>query len=344
MNSRLFTSIVAAIFTCVLVTDVSAQQGEENWATRMFSELRHDFGTVARGADTRAILKIQNIYEEDVTIDNVGTTCGCTAAKPNKTLLKTGEFADVEIVMNTVKFMRRKDSNVDVTLTFRGPQGISTKTVRVPITAYIRSDVVISPEPGNANFGVVELGQQAIRKLDVAYAGREDWGITNIRIPEGAPIQADLKEVFRGSGQVRYELTVVLTSDAKMGTIQDQIHLITNDANSAEVPVLVLGTVEPDIVFSPAGVYQLGQMKAGEVREFRVVLRGRRPFSIGKIEADHPDLMSVKSPGADAKTVHIVPFQVTAPSTPGEFTENLTFTIAGRPEPLVSSATGVVVP
>jgi len=329
--------------TCMVpMSSVFAQQGPENWATKMFSELKHDFGTVARGADTRATLIVQNLYEEDVTIDNVGTTCGCTAAKPNKTLLKTGEKAEIEIQMNTVKFMRRKDSNVDVTLTFRGPQGASTKTVRVPITAYIRSDVVVSPEPGNANFGSVEFGQAADRKLEIAYAGRDDWMITDVRVPDDR-IQASVREVARGPGQVRYELTVHLKETAPMGAIQDQIRLITNDQNSPEVPVLVMGNVEPDIVFAPAGTFPLGNLKPGETKEFRVVLKGKRPFAIQHIQCDAADCFEVQQPAADAlKVVHVVPFKMTAPNKPGRFSENFTFTIAGRPEPLTCKAEGTI--
>ncbi|WP_437224751.1 DUF1573 domain-containing protein [Planctomicrobium sp. SH661] len=330
-----------ALAFCLSASAAHAQQTGENWATKMFSELKHDFGTVARGADTRAILIVENIYEEDVTIDNVGTTCGCTAAKPNKNLLKTGEKAEIEIKMNTVKFMRRKDSNVDVTLTFRGPQGASTKTVRVPITAYIRSDVVVSPEPGNANFGTVEFGQGAERKLEIAYAGRDDWAINEVRVPDER-IQASVREVFRAPGQVRYELTVNLKDNAPMGAIQDQIRLITNDVNSPEVPVMVLGNVEPDIVFAPSGVFPLGNLKPGEVKEFRVVLRGKRPFAIQHIQCDAADCFEVQQPGAELKTVHIVPFKMTAPDKPGPFSENFTFTISGRAEPLTCKAEGQI--
>lgn len=339
MKSRAYQVGALALALCFAATNADAQQGGENWATKMFSELKHDFGTVARGADTRAVLLIENLYEEDVTIDNVGTTCGCTAAKPNKTLLKTGEKAEIEIKMNTVKFMRRKDSNVDVTLTFRGPQGSSTKTVRVPITAYIRSDVVVSPEPGNANFGNVEFGQGAERKLEIAYAGRDDWMISEVRVPDNR-IQASIKEVSRAPGQVRYELSVVLKDNAPMGAIQDQIRLITNDVNSPEVPVLVLGNVEPDIVFAPSGTFPLGTLKPGDVKEFRVVLKGKRPFAIQHIQCDAADCFEVQQPGDALKTVHVVPFKMTAPNKPGHFSENFTFTISGRAEPLTCRAEG----
>jgi len=339
MLSRIVAFGTVAVFCAVSSASLAFAQ-DLNWAEKMFSELKHDFGTVARGADTRTYIYVTNIYEEDVSITNVGTTCGCTAAQPDKTLLKTHEKAAIEVKMNTVKFMRRKDSNVDVTMTFHGPQGASTRTVRVPITAYIRSDVVISPEPGNADFGVVEAGVGGERRLEISYAGRENWSITNVRVPN-PNVEANLTETYRGAGRVNYQLVVKLKDSAPLGAIQDQITLVTDDPGSPEVPVLVMGKIEPDIVVSPSTL-PLGAMKPGESKEFRVVLRGKRPFAISQIHCNAADFFEVKQPTAEVKTVHIISFKVTAPAS-GDISEQLSFTIAGRPEPVTCKAEGKVV-
>ncbi len=339
MLSRIIAVGALALF-CAAGTNVATAQ-QLNWAEKMFSELKHDFGTVARGADTRTTIYVTNIYEEDVSIGNVGTTCGCTAASPDRTLLKTHEKAAIEVKMNTVKFMRRKDSNVDVTLTFHGAQGAATKTVRVPITAYIRSDVVITPEPGNADFGTVEIGQGGERRLEVSYAGRDNWAITDVRVANNN-IEANLTETYRSAGRVGYQLVVRLKNTALMGAIQDQITLVTNDEGSPEVPVLVFAKVEPDIVVSPATL-PLGNMKPGESKEFRVVLRGKKPFAVSQIQCDKADFFEVMQPAPESKTVHIVSFKITAPATVGDLSEQLSFTIAGRPEPVVCRAEGKVV-
>lgn len=338
MWTRVLSVGACAIAFAILPHSAFSQQRQLNWAEKMFSELSHDFGTVARGADTRATLVVTNIYEEDVTIVNVGTTCGCTAAQPDKTHLKTHEQARVEIQMNTTKFMRRKDSNVDVTLTFHGANGSSTKTVRVPITAYIRSDVVLTP--GNADFGTVEYGTGAERKIEVAYAGRDNWAIKGVRVGNDK-LAAEVRELSRSPGQVTYELTVRLEEGAAMGAISDQIALVTDDANSPEVPVLVTGRIQPDIEVTPSTL-PLGKLKPGDVKEFRVVVKGKRPFTIEHIQCDSADCFEVMQPSDQAKTVHIVPFKITAPSTPGDFSENFTFTIGGRSEPLSFRAEGTI--
>ena len=72
--------------------------------------------------------------------------------------------------MNTERFVRRKDSNLIVT--FDRPY---YARVTIPITAYIRTDVVLSP--GSATFGAVEQGKSAKRDIAISYAGRADWKI-----------------------------------------------------------------------------------------------------------------------------------------------------------------------
>src|SRR5262245_22868729 len=109
-------SAVAQEATSPPVQEAVPRAGED-WAEQMFSERSHDFGSVARGADVRHKIQVKNLYEETIRISNVSTTCGCTAAKPDREELKTGEVANIEVVMNTVKFLRDKNSNVDVTIT-----------------------------------------------------------------------------------------------------------------------------------------------------------------------------------------------------------------------------------
>lgn len=322
-----------AVALLLLVAGTSATAQELNWAEKMFSELKHDFGVVARGADVRHQIVITNLYEEDIEITNVGTTCGCTAARPDRNRLKTHEKAYIEVKMNTEKFMRRKDSNVDVTVTFDGG---SSKTVRIPITAYIRSDVVL--KPGNADFGSVEFGIGAKRTLDIAYAGRNDWNLRGVR-NDNPHLKAEVVETSRGNGRVNYQLSVQLDPNTPLGSVQDRIYLLTDDANSPEVPVLVMAKVEPDIVVTPETL-PLGVLRPGVEKQISVVFKGKRPFTIVKIEcASSRDCFSIRFTD-EQKALHVVPLKVTAPNTPGDFEEEFSVTIAGRPEPLTFRAVG----
>ncbi len=322
-------------FICVLLAwSASTHAQELTWAQKMFKELEHDFGVVARGADVRHRIQIKNIFKETVHISNVRTTCGCAAASPERTTLASLEETYVEVTMNTTRFQRQKDSNVIVT--FDAPLYAE---VRIPIHAYIRTDVVLSP--GSANFGPIDRGNAATRSLDIAYAGRDAWKILEVRA-KNPNIETHLEEVGRQTGRVNYKLQVELKSSAPGGILREQITLVTNDANNPYVPVLVEARVEADITVTPP-LISLGSLVPGRDKRFNVVLKGKKPFMVEKIECDSDmDAFKIQLPAA-AKIVHVLPMTVTPPDQPGRFDEVFTVSIADRPEPVTFKAYGTIV-
>lgn len=333
----LFSGLIAlGLMSGVGVAQNAVPSAGDDWAEKMFSELNHDFGSVARGADVRHKIQVKNLYEETIRISNVSTTCGCTAANPSQETLKTGEVAEIEVVMNTVKFLRAKNSNVDVTITF---DGRTFKTVRIPIKAYIRPDVVL--EPGRADFASVEVGQGAEKRIQIAYAGRNDWKITDVKSANPL-IDARFEETSRENGRVSYELIVRLSQDAPTGDIRDQVVLMTDDERSPQVVVAVEGSVVADIVVNPSTL-ELGNLVPGVPKTMSVVVRGRRPFVIEKFECESErDCYKVRFDQSSTRTVHVVPLTITPPSEPGELTETFFLTIQGRDEPVEFTARGTI--
>lgn len=320
---------------CVLALAVcsSATAFGQEWAEKMFDRLKVDFGVVARGADTQQRVLITNPYKQAVNISGVRTTCGCSAAKPSQSRLEPGETAYVEVTMDTRRFMRRKDSNVIVT--FDQP---AFAEVRIPITAYIRTDVVLTP--GSANFGPVPAGEEVRRTIKVAYAGRESWTLQEVR-GQNEHLTAEMVETGRGGGRVNYEVHIVLKSTAPIGTFREQLTLVTDDANSPFVPLLVEAQIEPDITITPA-VVALGLLTPGQEKTVNVVLRGRKPFAIEKIECESDRrAFKVRLPETE-KQVHVLPLTVTPPAADGAFSEEFIVTIAGRPTPLTFKAYGQI--
>ena len=318
------------VLTSTLVT-ASAHAQNADWAAKMFEKRAHDFGVVARLSDVSYRFKVSNVNDHQVHIANVRTTCGCTAAKPSKNTLESGEVAYIEVTMDTNKFIRRKDSNLIVT--FDAPYYAE---YRIPITAYIRTDVVLSP--GSAGFGAVDKGTSSQKKITIAYAGRNDWKIKEVR-SKSAHVTAKLAETSRGSGLVHYDLLVTLKPTAPAGLLRQQITLVTDDQSNPYVPVLVEARVEADITVTP-GIVALGSLSPGKPRQFNVVLRGKKPFEVKKVECESDtQAFSVRLPKSPGR-VQVLPLTVTPTDTSGVFKEEFTVTISGRPEPVTFTAHG----
>ncbi len=328
---RLVSTLLLTTATAALLLSPSQQaQAQSNaWAEKMFDKTKHDFGVVARGADVQYRFKIKNLYKEKVHISDVRTTCGCSAAEPTKKSLATYETAEVIITMDTRRFSRRKDTNLIVTF----DQPIYAQ-VRIPITAYIRTDVVLSP--GTVNFGAVEKGKPAKQSVKIEYAGRGNWKIRNLKIASKY-LTGRVVEKSRVGGQVNYELSMTLKNNAPVGTLREQVILVTDDANSPFVPVPVLARVESDITVTAPSL----AVTAGQPKIFNLVIRGRKPFKIEKIDCPKvPDCFQAKV--ADkTRPVHVVPVTFTPPKNrTGAFRETLHITIAGRSEPVEVSISG----
>lgn len=328
---------VAITGCCLLFASNLAWSQDLNWAQKMFEKQNVDFGVVARGADCMIRLKVTNLYQETIYFRNVSTSCGCSAAKPSQNEIPSGQSAYVEISMDTKRFMRKKDSAALITLA--EPTKGLIQEVRIPLSVYIRTDVVFTP--GSANFGAVDQGAPAERKLTLNYAGNNNWVVKEIKSPQsyitaeavmlGAPV----------NGLVNYEIVVKLAADAPVGTIRELLTIVTNDVANPEVPLPVEARVESEFTLQP-DLLTLGTVPAGQTKTMNLVVRGRKPFKIEKIEATHPgETFSVRLPEVE-RQVHVLPFTFTAPAEAGDVDEVFTLSIEGRKEPLTIRAQGKV--
>ncbi len=330
MNCNQIRRLLLAIGVWAFAAQSASAQ---DWAKKMFEETSYDFGKVARGADVSHRFKITNKYKETVHISNVRTTCGCSIAeKPEVTTLGSLESTYVEVSLNTRKFTHQKESNLVVT--FDKP---FFAEVTIPLKAYIRTDVVL--KPGGANFGAVDLGAGDKMSINVAYAGRDNWQLKDIKMAN-EHLDAKITEVSRGNGRVNYRIEMYLKPSAPLGALREQVMLVTDDADPY-VPMLVTARVEADITVATPDV-AMGVVYPGNEKTVNVVIRGKKPFSIDKVECESErELFKVRLPQAP-KTVHIIPLTFSPPEDPGPFSETFTVTIAGRSEPVTFKAHGTI--
>jgi len=307
---RLLGIAICALATALPVGAVSYGQ---DWAKAMFDHLSYDFGVVARGAKVEHRFIIENIYEEDVHIQSVSSSCGCSKVEVEKRSLKTWEKTGVVVVLDTRGFLGRKDAVI--TVVFDAPFHAE---VQLNIYSYIRRDVVV--QPGAVEFGTVPQGAETTRTVKVSYAGRSDWRIERVEC-RNPHLEVHFSEIQRTAGQVAniaYELTAKLKADAPPGYIKDQLVLVTNDANpqAARVPVSVEGVVAAALSVRPA-VLLMGVGEVGQPLTRNVVVQGQAPFRILAVRCDDRRFQC-RLP-SEAKTIHILPitFLAAQPAKPG---------------------------
>lgn len=312
------------------------QPVELNWAQKMFSGLKHDFGGVAKGADVRCQFTIRNIYKERVEIRNPRSSCGCgqpSLIDPKRpdvltssVTLETGEAAALVVKIDTIGHDRAKTPTISTDITFFAEGGAYSKVVDIPITVYIRPDLVMTP--GAAEFGNLDVGTGGERHVNIAYAGNEAWQITQVR-SNSRFVQAEVKQLNRGGGRVDYDLVIRVARDAPEGDLREQLVLVTNDANSPTVPYLVRAAVTPEFQVLPATV-NFGALKPGMKKNVTVVIKGKAPFQIEGVECESERTCFAAGISREPKAVHVVQITVDPPNEPGPLKEVFVARIAGK--------------
>jgi hypothetical protein len=301
MKRRLFHATAAALLFFTLSAS-SAQA--QSWADRMFNELSHNWGPVARGATVRYPFYLTNTLNEPINIVGLRPSCGCTSGASDKSLVQPGERATVEAQMDTTNFVGHKATILFVTLmTSSGKQA----EVRLAVSSDIQSDIVLNP--GTVDFGYLVAGQEVTRTVRIDRVGMPEWRAVKMSSSVKG-IDAKLTELARTSTGVSYELTVGLRKDAPEGVIRNDLFIHTNDPNNPAIPVLMTGQVVGALNVSPKSV-NLGnlQAKSESPVQGRFVISGSQPFVVTGVEGADEALELVVAE-TQPKTLHVLTVQL----------------------------------
>src|SRR5207253_3797164 len=304
----------SAAFAIGLLLLVPAAAPAKEWAQKMFQATSHDFGHVARGAKAEFAFEVQNLYEEDVHIADVRTSCGCTTPTITKPTLKTWEKGSIVATLNTRSFVGQRNSTLTVVI-----DKPFYAEVQLTIAGYIHSDVDF--QPGVAALGDIEQGRTGEQTITVTYRGAGNWQIADIR-SANTHLEVELGEAVRQPGLVSYKMTVRVKPDTPAGTLQDQLTLVTNDQRMPTVVLPVEGRIAPPLQVNPSPL-MFGALAPGQSATKQLVITGKQPFRVLSMAADNGAVQFKTAPEV-TKKVHLVPITLTAPQQPGEFHYTLT--------------------
>lgn len=329
---------------------------EEEWARAMIEKekLSINFKSVGKGQDVYVKIKVTNVYQEEMQITGLTTSCGCiswdeasavgptgAAALPAPIVVPSGESRSITLRLDTVRHGVGEQKNKRGFITFFEPANGQYGIATVVAEAYIRSDVVVNP--GSVNFGSIAPETPAEQRLTLNYAGRNDWRIISAKC--GSPyLTAEAVEKGRGNGLVNYDVIVKLKENAPIGVLRDQLVLVTDDQNNPQMPIQVEARIEPDIIVTDV---DFGSVTAGKPKAKQVLVRYTKvpvkPFKIEKCERTKTDTTFRVTKSDETKPLHTLTLTFTPPNEPGKFEEEFFLTISGRKDPITFKAKGRII-
>ena len=295
-----------ATLACLLAFAASTASAAD-WAVKMFDATSHDFGTVARGADTEYRFRFRNPFVEEVHVTSVTSSCGCTSPRVENATLSTFQESEVIARFNTDSHQGFKSATV--TVTFDKPYYAQ---VQLRVSGEIRSDVTV--RPGRIDFGSVERGKPAERTVRVE-SYLSNWRIASVKTAH-PHLKVEARPVAGSGSRGVYDLVAVLAPDAPVGPINDQVIVVAGDR---EIPISVAGEVASEVVVTPRSLY-LGELNPGEVIEKKIIVRAKRDFRLTNAACcEQFELDLGEEPGVR----HLVTVRYTAPAQPGRISEDI---------------------
>ena len=263
--------LAMGLFIPVLAQTASGQ----TWADKMFEGKSHDFRIVGRGTKTEHHFDFTNLYEEDVHVQAVRTSCGCTTPSLTQDTLKTHETGSVIATFNTNTFIGQKSATI--TVVFDRP---TYAEVQLTVSGFIRTDITF--DPPEVSYGELASGQASEREVVITHSGNSNWEITDVRSHCGN-LTVRLHPAERTASMVRYRMLVRMDGDMPEGEIRERLTLISNDRDFPTTEMAISGRVRPTVSVSPASV-SLGTTSTDGFAEKRLVIRGEEPFEIKDVQ------------------------------------------------------------
>ncbi len=287
----------------------------QEWARKMFKEFEHDFGTVVRGSQPEHRFVIENVFKEDIQIESVNSSCGCTSVSLEKRNLKTWEKAELVARFNTVGFSGQRQATV--TVRFSAPY---TGEVQLAVRGNIRTDLQIAP--GDINFGTVNPASSPRQTVEVRKFGNANWRIVDVRstFPH---IGVSLSETQRDQNRVNYILSASLKPTVPAGQLQGELVIVATDgAQELKLPIQFSGKVVTALQVSPP-VLDLANVKPGETVTRKVILKAEQPFRVKDVTCENTDF-AVQA-DAESRKTHFIEVSYKGSLTPGQQQAELHF-------------------
>lgn len=248
----------------------------------VFNESVFDFGKVEQGAQVNHLFQFTNQGGQDLRIESVKTSCGCTAAVISSEVISPGQAGTISTTFDTTRFAGEKAKSVSV-YSNDPLQPVTTLTLQGEIT------VEVDIEPPQLYLGRVRRGEETVRSVDILYDANKPISIT--KIENSSPVLTIRAQDIEQQGRKGKKLIIILKKDAPLGRLNDEIKVTTTSEKRPLIEIPVFGSIEGDLVVAPPQV-SFGVVRRGEGKTQQISIKSRaaNPIHIVNISSSNADI------------------------------------------------------
>lgn len=205
-----------------------------------------NIGTIWWGDPAETQLVIKNVGDAPLTIEHVKTSCGCTVAQPNKSLLAPGESDSVKLTYNTRKGVVKVSQNV--TVTTNDPQRPS---VVIPVHGEVRPLFNATPTSAIA-FNQISTESKLTQTVELTSAYDKPLHLKLKPVPANSPFDVALEELEPGK---KYRLSATTRPPLTLGYRNEHVQFETGDATHPSFEINVTANALAPVSVLPSTIY-----------------------------------------------------------------------------------------
>ncbi|HUI24726.1 MAG TPA: DUF1573 domain-containing protein [Candidatus Kryptonia bacterium] len=231
----------------------------------VFDALTYRFGAVEQGLAVAHAFVLRNTGGSNLTIDNVKSTCDCTAVMQPSGPVAPGATGTVQAKCDTAKSFGPRAFTVTV-YSNDPAQLTTTLTLSGEITADVAAD------PPELFVGRARRGEQLDVPLRIVTGrGRPAVGL-RLPKPDGPVLHASMPGPI--PGQTERNVSLAIQATAPIGPFTEPLVVETSSAKYPAVRVAVTGIVDGDLAPAPREL-RFGAVTRGDPAAREVIVRNR---------------------------------------------------------------------
>lgn len=254
-------------------------------AKLVFEKAVHDFGKL--GPDQRVDYEFVFTNQGDAAleINNIQTSCGCTAAVTDKKVLAPGESSKLKVQYHSSRASGFFDKTVSV---------LSNDPDHPAVVLHVKGIVIMELEimPAMVRFSDIEQGKPASMEVKITLRDPQEYRILRVNSDNPA-----VEGVLSPGEAGRFNLTVNFDPAKMTNPEQDSVNsaltIETNIQSQPTVRLPVYIRFRPDFMAVPSRLTLFIQ-EAGDVTPRDVIINsaGQKSFHIDEITTSHPAVKS----------------------------------------------------
>ncbi len=287
-------------------------------------ESKFDYGKVVAGTKVEHDFLLKNVGTAPLKIEQVHTSCGCTAAVLDSATIAPGGETKVRTTFDTTGFEGKKIKTIR--LYSNDPQNSS---FLFSLEGTVRSEVII--EPTRVFFGDVVKGSgktifanilvlrgaaKTTEDSEQATTSASEKRSKEIQITEATSkspfldVSLESAETQQSDQFVSKRLKVTLKENTPVGPFRERIVVRTTSGVVPVINVGVFARVQGDLLLNPNSV-SFGLLEPANVRDnvqiVKVENSAAKAVSITSVETDNPGVVPVlvPQPGKNSSEIHI---------------------------------------